>query len=101
MNALETLMDTLEQSGGKKLPTAQLAQAAQASCPLNREELAVLCRCIAQCSEQLYEHYRALVDVFRAQAQRVCPDEATIRLAVSLGLLDDEEWLPRAKEQEG
>ncbi len=103
MKDFQRMMEALSRDShsGKTLPTAELAQAAQSARPLNQEELAVLCRAIEDCSEQIYEYYRALVDVFRAEAKTTVPDAQTIRLAVKLGMLDDEVWLPVAMEQEG
>ena len=100
MKDLQTLLAGLENNRGKAVPTAQLAEEFRSACPLDREGLSTLVRCIDACTEMLYEHYRALVDLFREEARHTLPDAATIRLAIELGILDDEEWLPRAQAQE-
>lgn len=92
MKDLKALLSALPRSGGKALPTEQLADAFRSACPLDQHGLRALAECIAECSEQIYEHYRALVDIFRSEVRTTAPDAQTIRLGVSLGLLDDEEW---------
>lgn len=94
MKDLQTLLAGLDRDRvcGKALPTAQLAEEFRAACPLDQHGLWTLIRCIDACSEQLYEHYRALADLFREEVQHTAPDAQTIRLGIQLGLLDDEEW---------
>lgn len=94
MKDLQTLLDGLERdrTSGKALPTAQLVEAFRAARPLGREELYTLAQCISECTEQMYEHYRALADIFREEVLTTTPDAQTIRLGIQLGLLDDEEW---------
>lgn len=94
MKDLQTLLAGLDRDRvcGKALPTAQLAEEFRSARPLSREDLYTLAQCIAECTEQLYEHYRALVNLFREEVQHTAPDAQTIRLGIQLGLLDDEEW---------
>lgn len=92
MKDLQTILAQLERSRGQALPTAQLVEQFQNARPLDQAGLSVLMGCIAQCSEQIYEHYRALVDLFREEVLHTKPDAETIRLSIALGILDDEEW---------
>ena len=93
MKDLQTLLSTLDRDarGGKLLPTPQLVEACYASRPLNGHDLHVLVQCLIECSEQVYEYYRPLIDLFREEIRHTAPDEETIRLALALGILDDEE----------
>ncbi len=94
MKDLQMLLASLDRDPkcGKLLPAAQLVQQFQAARPLSREDLAVLAQCMDACTEQMYEYYRVLIDIFREDIRLVQPDEETIRLGVALGILDDEEW---------
>lgn len=94
MKDLQTLLAMLDTDAksGKRLPAARLVQEIQAARPLDARGLHVLAQCIGACTEQLYEHYRALIDIFREEICLVRPDVETIRLGIALGILDDEEW---------
>lgn len=74
---------------------------APASDPFSPEALswdAALLDCIGSMDERLYEHFRALVDLFRAEAFRAprqallaCPGWADLRLrAVRMGILPED-----------
>ncbi len=80
------------------------APAADPGCltPARLEYLAALLDCTEAMDEQLYEHYRALVDLFRAEVFRL-PREALradargsvlVRKAVRMGLLPGELYGP-------
>ena len=94
MKDLQTLLATLDRDpkGGKLLLTEPFVQEFRSACPLDANGLHVLAQCMEACSEQMYEYYRVLIDLFREQIQKVQPDEETIRIGISLGILDDEEW---------
>lgn len=94
MKDLQTLLAMLDTDAkcSKRLPTAQLVQEIQTARPLDAGGLSVLAQCIDACTEQLYEHYRALIDIFREEIRLVQPDGETIHLGIALGILDDEEW---------
>ena len=94
MKELQTILSALEKDPktGLPLPDAQLVEYFQTVCPLDQAGLSTLIGCIAECSEAIYEHYRALIDLFREEVKRTAPDTETIRLAIRLGILDDEEW---------
>ena len=94
MNEIQTLLTALDRDpkSGKLLPTPQLVLAVERACPLDPQGLALLARCLMECSEQIYEYYRPMADVFRAQARLCQPEEATLRAGMALGLLDDEDW---------
>ena len=77
---------------GKLLPAAELVGFFQSARPLDGEALAVLAECLKECSEQIYEHYRPLIDMFREDILSAVPDEQTVRTGIALGILDDEEW---------
>ena len=93
MKDLQTLLSALDKDakGGKLLPTEQLVEEFRAACPLDREGLLILAQCMDACSEQIYEYYRPLIELFRKEIRRTQPDEETIRLGIALGILDDEE----------
>ena len=78
-----------------------------------REEawfLMALTDAVRVCSDQLYEHWRALVDIYRETLRGVLPrmqeaDPQTMALllfallsGVCLGLIDPERYLPRARK---
>ena len=94
MKDLQTLLASLDRDpkGGKLLPTESFVQEIGAARPLDPQGLHVLAQCLEACSEQMYEHYRVMIDVFREEIQKVQPDEETARLGIALGILDDEEW---------
>lgn len=94
MKDLKTILTALDRDPkcGKLLPTAQLVQQFQAARPLDQEGLAVLAQVMDACTEQMYEHYRPLIDLFREEIRTGKPDEQTIRTGIALGILDDEEW---------
>lgn len=94
MKDLQTLLSALGRDAktGLPLPDEQLVQAFEAACPLDQEGLSTLVRCIDECSEMIYEHYRALIDLFRQEIRHTQPDEETILKGIALGILDDEEW---------
>lgn len=93
MKELETLLAGLavDAKTGRLLPTAQLVEAAQALCPMDDGALLALAGCLEACSEEIYEYYRPLVDLFRQQVRLGAPEYA-IRTGLALGLLDDEDW---------
>ena len=94
MKDLQTILAMLDRDPkcGKLLPTAQLVQLFQDARPLECEGLAVLAQCMEACTEQIYEYYRPLVDIFREEILTAQPDEQTIRRGIALGILDDEDW---------
>ena len=94
MKDLQTLLSMLDRDvrAGKFLPTAQLTEEFTSSRPLNSHDLHVLVQCLIECSEQVYEYYRPLIDLFREEIRHTSPDEETIGLAIALGILDDEDW---------
>ena len=94
MKDLQTILATLDRDPkcGKLLPTAQLVQLFQDARPLNRDGLAILVQVMDACTEQMYEYYRPLADLFREEISIGQPDEQTIRTGIALGILDDEEW---------
>lgn len=94
MKDLQTILAALDKDPkcGKLLPTAQLVQLFQDARPLNGEGLSVLAQCLEACTEQMYEFYRPLVDLFREEIRTAKPDEQTVRTGIALGILDDEEW---------
>lgn len=69
--------------------------------------LAALVDCMEACDQQLYEHWRALVDIFREAMRGVLHAGSTsgaealmvyaIRKGVRLGVLDPERYLPVAQ----
>lgn len=91
---LKTILATLDRDPkcGKLLPTAQLVHLFQVARPLDREGLAILAQVMDACTEQMYEHYRPLVDLFREEIRKGAPDKQTIRTGIALGILDDEDW---------
>ena len=62
--------------------------------------LMALVDAIGWCREELYEHYRALVDMFRAELAQVLYNEKSalvaysVLRAVRLGVIDPEKYLP-------
>ena len=94
MKDLQTLLASLDRDpkGGKLLLTESFVQKIRAARPLDSHGLLVLAQCLEACSEQMYEHYRVLIDIFREEIRQLQPDEETIRLGIALGILDDEEW---------
>ena len=98
MEQIKQLLSALDRDpkSGKLLPTPQLVWAVQSACPLSAEGMALVMRCLEECSEQIYEFYRPMADVLRAQSRLCRPDEDTIRAGISLGLWEDEDWEVRA-----
>lgn len=94
MKDLQTLLASLDRDpkGGKLLLTESFVQEFCSARPLNAQDLRVLAKCLEECSEQMYEFYRVLIDLFREEIQHVQPDAETIRTGIALGILDDEEW---------
>lgn len=94
MKELQTILSELgkDPKTGLPLPDAQLVEYFRTACPLDQAGLTTLIGCIAECSEAIYEHYRALIDLFRQEIRRIQPDEETILKGIALGILDDEEW---------
>ena len=94
MKDLQTLLASLdrEPKGGKLLLTESFVQEFCSARPLHEQDLRVLAKCLEECSEQMYEFYRVLIDLFREEIQHVQPDAETIRTGIALGILDDEEW---------
>ncbi len=94
MKDLQTILAMLDKDPkcGKLLPTAQLVEMFQAARPLDREGLAVMAQCMEACTEQMYEFYRVMIDIFREDIRAAQPDQQTIRMGIALGILDDEEW---------
>ena len=94
MTDARTLLDGLDRDvkSGKLLPTADLVGLFQAARPLDGRALAVLAECLKECSEQIYEYYRPLIDMFREDILHAVPEEQTVRTGIALGILDDEEW---------
>lgn len=94
MKDLQTLLASLDRDpkGGKLLLTESFVQEFCSARPLNTQDLRVLAKCLEECSEQMYEFYRVLIDLFREEIQHVQPDAETIRTGIALGILDDEEW---------
>ena len=92
MKDLQSILSALDRDpkGGMLLPTMELAEMFRQSCPLSTEELHTLARCLEECSEQLYEFYRPMIDTFRAEVMTGKPDEETLRTGLALGILDDE-----------
>jgi len=101
MKDFQTLLSALDRDpkSGKLLPTPQLAETFRLACPLDREGLFALVQCLNECSEQIYEYYRPMIDLFRAEIRHTCPDEETMRIAVSLGIADDEDFASCGKER--
>ena len=101
MKDARSLLSSLDRDpkSGKLLPTSQLAETFRLACPLDSEGLLTLAQCLNECSEQIYEFYRPLIDLFRAEIRHACPDEETIRIAVSLGIADDEDFACCGKER--
>ena len=99
---LQSMLSVLDRDAksGKLLPEPKLAETFRQACPLCAEDLAALAQCLNECSEQIYEYYRPLVEIFRREMQHVRPDEATVRLVQALGIADDEDW-ERGKETSG
>lgn len=70
--------------------------------------LAALVNSIEACDQQLYEHWRTLVDIFREALRGVLNGGSTsgaeaqvvyaIRKAVRLGIIDPERYLPQAEK---
>jgi len=100
MKDLQSLLAALDRDpkGGMLLPTMELAETFRLACPLDTDQLYMLARCLEECSEQIYEYYRLLIDLFRAEVSTGKPDEQTIRIGIRLGILDDEVWPLQAKE---
>lgn len=94
MKDLQTLLASLDRDpkGGKLLPTESFVQEICNARPLDRQGLHMLAQCLEECSEQMYEFYRVMIDVFREEIRNAEPDAETIRTGISLGILDDEEW---------
>ena len=94
MKDLQMILSMLDRDPkcGKLLPTAQLVQLFQDARPLNQEGLAILVQVMDACTEQMYEYYRPMIDLFREEIRMAKPDEQTIRTGIALGILDDEEW---------
>ena len=94
MKELQSLFAGLDRDarGGMLLPTAQLVEAFKAARPLDQEKLHFLAQCLVECSEQIYEHYRVLIDIFREEIRRITPDDDTLRTGIALGIVDDEDW---------
>jgi len=93
MKDLQTLLASLDRDpkGGKLLPTESFVQEILSARPLDTNGLHILAQCLEECSEQMYEFYRVLIDLFREEIQKVQPDAETIRIGIELGILDDEE----------
>lgn len=94
MTDVQTLLSALDRDNksGKLLPTPQLVQTFQAMRPLDAAKMAMLAQCLEECSEQIYEFYRELIDIFREDISCASPDEQTVLTGIALGILDDEEW---------
>lgn len=94
MKDLQTILAMLDRDPkcGKLLPTAQLVQLFQDARPLGSKGLAILAQVLDACTEQMYEYYRPLTDLFREEILAGKPDEKTIQTGIALGILDDEEW---------
>ena len=92
MKDLQSLLTALDRDpkGGMLLPTQELADMFREACPLGTSELYTLARCLEECSEQIYEFYRPMIDTFRAEVMTGKPDEETLRIGLRLGILDDE-----------
>jgi len=92
MKDLQSLLATLDRDpkSGMLLPTLELAEMFREACPLSAGELHTLARCLEECSEQIYEFYRPMIDTFRAEVMTGKPDEETLRIGLRLGILDDE-----------
>lgn len=66
-------------------------------------QLMALADAIGWCREELYEHYRALIDMFRAELPAVLAHEASALVAcallkaVRLGVVNPEKYLPIGK----
>lgn len=92
MKDLQSLLSALDRDakGGMLLPTMELAETFRQACPLDTEGLYTLARCLEECSEQIYEYYRPMIDTFRAEVCTGKPNGETIRIGVRLGILDDE-----------
>lgn len=69
-------------------------------------QLLALADAIAWCREELYEHYRALIDMFRAELAAVLQNKAdeeaallscALLKAVRLGIINPEKYLPVGK----
>ena len=95
---LQTLLSALDRDpkSGMLLPTPELAETFLAARPLSTDELYTLARCLEECSEQIYEFYRPMIEVFRAGALAGKANAESIAIGLRLGILDDEEL--KAKE---
>ena len=92
MKDLQSLLSALDRDpkSGMLLPTLELADMFREACPLNTEELHTLARCLEECSEQIYEFYRPMINTFRTEVMRGNANEESIAIGLRLGILDDE-----------
>ena len=92
MKDLQSILSALDRDpkSGMLLPTLELAGMFREACPLNTEELHTLARCLEECSEQIYEFYRPMIDTFRAEVMSGKANEESIEIGLRLGILDDE-----------
>jgi len=83
---------------------AAVVQMYKAPMQLDGWRLLALADAIGWCREELYEHYRALVDLFRAELATVLQQEESaqaacaVMKAVRLGVINPEKYLPIGKK---
>ena len=92
MKDLQSILSALDRDpkSGMLLPTLELADMFREACPLSIDELYTLARCLEECSEQIYEFYRPMINTFRAEVMRGNANEESIAIGLRLGILDDE-----------